>query len=202
MANTNKPFGLAPVRSLSGTWGEQTTRYRIPSTDGTAYYIGSAVRTVSGADANGVSDVIIASGTDTLRGVIVGVEPANWNPISLVGTALNLENTNIPATKARDYYVYVVDDPHVVFTIQGDATATKQTTAYANSNFTLTVATGSTAQSLAGTVINSSSLATTSSLNMKAMGLLQVPNNAFGAYAIWQCMINLHELSGAGTTAY
>jgi len=34
---------------------------------------------------------------------------------------------------------------------------------------------------------------------MKAMGLLQVSNNVYGAYAIWQCKINLHELFGTST---
>ena len=200
MANTNKPFGLAPARTIGGTWGEQATRYYIVSTDPNAYYIGDAVLSAAGGDTLGTPAVIKAtSGTETLRGVIVGVEPANQLQASLVGSALNLENLYIPATKAHDYYVYVVDDPMVVFTVQGDATATKQIASSCNKNFSLTVAAGATAQSLSGTVMASASLDVTATLNMKAMGLEQVPGNAFGAYAIWRCMINVHELKSVGT---
>ena len=49
--------------------------------------------------------------------------------------------------------------------------------------------------------MSSSTINTTNSLNFKAIGLLQIPGNAYGAYAVWQCKANLHELSAAGTTA-
>ena len=202
MANTNKPFGLAPLRSISGTWSQQTTRYYIYSSDNNAYYIGDAVISAAQGDALGTPGCAKATGgTETLRGVVVGFEPANQLQASLVGSALALEQTSIPATKAHAYYAYVVDDPGVVFTIQGDATATNQVATNSNKNFSLTVAAGSTVQSLSGTVVNSGSINTNNTLNMKAMGLEQVPGNAYGAYAIWQCKINLHELSAAGTTA-
>jgi len=200
MANTNKPFGLAPVRSISGTWSQQTTRYYIYSSDNDAYYIGDAVISAAQGDANGTPGIAKATGAQTLRGVVVGVEPADQLGVSLVGSALSLENTYVPATKAKAYYVYVVDDPGVVFSIQGDATATNQVATNSNKNFSLTVAAGASAQSSSGTVLSSSTLNTNNTLNMKAMGLLQVPGNAYGAYAIWQCKINLHELFG-GTTA-
>ena len=200
MANTNKPFGLAPVRSISGTWSQQTTRYYIYSSDNDAYYIGDAVISAAQGDANGTPGIAKATGAQTLRGVVVGVEPADQLGVSLVGSALSLENTYVPATKAKAYYVYVVDDPGVVFKIQGDATATNQVATNSNKNFSLTIANGASAQSSSGTVLSSSTLNTNNTLNMKAMGLLQVPGNAYGAYAIWQCKINLHELFG-GTTA-
>lgn len=201
MANVNKPFGLAPVRTIGGTWGQQTTTYYIPSTDTLAYYLGDVVLSAADADANGVPAVIKATtGTETLRGVLVGVYPANWNAQSIAGTVLDLGITSIPATKARAYYVQVVDDPNVVFTVQGDATATLQVAASANKNCSLTIAAGATTVSCSGTVINSSTISTTSTLNIKLMGLAQIPNNAFGAYAQWYCKINCHELQSVGTT--
>ena len=199
MANTNKPFGLAPVRSISGTWSQQVTRYYIYSSDGSAYYIGDAVISAAQGDANGTSGIAKATGAQKLRGVIVGFEPANQNGVSIAGPALALENTSIPASKARAYYAYVVDDPGVVFSIQGDATATNQVATNSNKNFSLTITAGASTVSASGTVVDSSSINTTDSLNMKAMGLLQVPNNAYGAYAIWQCKVNLHELLGGST---
>ena len=202
MANTNKPFGLAPVRVLGSVEQGQTTRYYIPSTDNNAYYLGDAVISAAVGDAAGTPGVSKATaGTETLRGVIVGVEPANQNQPALAGTTLNLERTSIPASKSQNYYVYVDDNPATIFSIQGDATATNQVATNSNKNFSLTIAAGATTASASGTVLSSSTLNTTNSLNMKAMGLLQVPGNAYGAYAIWQCKINLHELNAAGTTA-
>lgn len=201
MANINAPFGLAPVRTVGGTWSQQVSTYYIVSTDPNAYYIGDAVLSAASGDANGVPGVIKSTtGTDVLRGVFVGAYPANWNPVSLQGVALALENTYIPATKTRDYYVMVVDDPNVVFAIQGDATATNQVAANCNKNFSLTVAAGATTTSTSGTVVNSGSINTTNSLNMKLMGLQQIPGNGYGAYAKWLCKINLHELSAFGAT--
>lgn len=202
MANTNKPFGFAPVRTIAGgSWGEQATMYYIPSTDPSAYYIGDAVISAAAGDANGIPGVAKATaGTETLRGVIVGVLPVTAG-ISIQGTPLNLEVDSIPATKTRDYYVMVVDDPNVIFAMQGDATATNQTAANCNKNASFTVAAGATTLSASGSVINSGSINTNNTLNLKLMGLQQFPNNAFGAYAVWLVKINLHELSGSGTTA-
>jgi len=201
MANSNKPFGLAPVRTIGATTTGQTTRYYIYSTDSDAYYIGDAVISAAQGDAAGTPGIAKATGALTLRGVVVGVEPANQLQASIAGATLNLERTSIPATKTQAYYVYVDDNPATVFSIQGDATATNQVATNSNKNFSLTIAAGATTVSDSGTVLSSSTIGTTNTLNMKAMGLLQVPGNAYGAYAIWQCKINLHELCAAGTTA-
>ena len=201
MANTNKPFGLAPQRSIAAPWSQQVTRYYIYSSDTDAYYIGDAVISAAQGDSTGTPGIAKATGAQTLRGVVIGVEPANQNQISLQGTVLDLSVDSVPATKTRAYYVYVVDDPAVIFSIQGDATATNQVATNSNKNFSLTIANGATTVSASGTVLSSSTLNTTNSLNMKAFGLLQTPGNAYGAYAIWLCKINLHELSAAGTTA-
>lgn len=195
MANTNTPFGLQPVRGGGAyAYNAQGTLYRIPSTDNNAYYLQDPVKAAAGADTNGVPNVVIAGGTDTLRGVIVGILPV-YPGVSIQGTPLSLETMNIPATKTHDYYVVVDDDPSSIFAIQDDGiTTAKLVAASANLNFSLTITAGATTSSLSATVILSSSLATTSSLNMKAMGLLQIPNNTFGAYAKWLCRINEHEL--------
>lgn len=201
MANVNKPFGLAPHRSLSASkFNEAGTRYYIPSTDTLAYYIGDTVLSAAAGDVKGATGVIKASlGTETLRGVIVGFEPASQG-VSLAGTALSLDVTNCPATKTRDYYAYVIDDPFVMYTCQGDLTATNQTAAKSSSNTSLTVAAPTPAAPSimpSATVINSSTIATTSSLSIKLMGLQQIPNNTYGAFGVYRVKINLHEFLGA-----
>jgi hypothetical protein len=198
VANLNQPFGLQPIRGMGGyKFNAQGTLYRVPSTDTTnAYYLGDAVKAAAGADANGVSNIILAAGTDTLRGVIVGILPV-YPGVSIQGVPLQLENMNIPATKTHDYYCIVDDDPTSMFAIQDDGiTTSKIVAASANLNFSLTVTAGATVQSVSATVILSSSFATTATLNMKAIGLVQLPGSSFAQYAKWNCRINEHELTG------
>lgn len=199
MAGVNTPFGLLPVAHKNGNpWNGQLRRYWIPSTDGSAYYIGDAVISLANSDANGFPGVAKATAAQTVRGVVCGVEVANVEGASLVGSDLGLSVCNIPATKTRDYYVYVCDDPDVIFEIQGDATATNQVAANANKNFSLTVAAPSnTALPYSATVVNSGSIAVTQALNFKLLGLSQRrPSVGFGAYAVWLCVANQHELMG------
>lgn len=201
----NKPFGLsAQMTGSASNFNSRATRYRVPSADGSQYSIGDVVKAASGADANGVPNVQKTAGTDTLRGVIVGVENPSWNTVSLQGVVLDQTTTQIPATKTRDYYVYVIDDPDANFIVQDDGiTSGNLVAASANKNFSLTIANPAQTFQLSGTVILSSSFATTNTLNCKAVGLAQYPSlpggsaNAFAAFAIWVCRINEHELMGA-----
>lgn len=198
MANLNAPFGFQPVMNRNGSaWNQMLRRYYIPSSDGSRFNIGDPVISAAGADANGVPQVAKAAGTDTVRGVVVGVEPYGDFATSLGGGALSLELLYVPATKTRNYYVYVCDDKDVVFMAQGDATATNQIAANANKNCSFTVTNPSGDVPTSASVLASGTINTTASLNVKLMGLAQVPNNAFGAYAIWYCMFNMHEFQGA-----
>lgn len=200
MANINAPFGLQPVFTRDGSpWNGATRRYYIPSTDPNAYYVGSPVISAAAADANGVPAVIVAVAGSTLRGVIVGVEPgATPEAASLAGGPMGAEVIAIPATKTRAYYVYVCDDPNTVFEIQGDLTATNQVAANANKNAQLTIAAPSpVTMPMSATVINSGTINTTQAHNIKLLGLSQRrPAPEFGAFAVWYCCINQHELMG------
>lgn len=210
MANVNAPFGARPVGSLTGApYMGRVTRYYIVSTDPNPYYEGDIVITAAGADASGVPAAILdTAGTATERGIVVGVEAAGlvYPPgavPSLGGTGINVLTTqvSIPATKNQDYYIYVADDPNVIFFMQADSASTNQVASKANYNASFTQAAPSTAtMPLSASVIGGATINTTNTLNIKLMGLAQIPGNGFGAYGIYVCMFNLHELSGAGTT--
>jgi hypothetical protein len=199
VANSNTPFGLAVVRTgNANTYSAQTTLYSIPSTDGSAFYLGDPVMAAASGDANGVPNVKMATaGTVTVRGVLVGWS-VGYPGASIQGTPLQLENSSIPATKAAAYYPMICDDPNTVFMIQDDGITTGNLVAAScNLNFSLTLAAGANAQAASGTVILSSSFATTNTLAWKALGLAQFPGNAYGAYAKWLTRPNLHELNCA-----
>jgi hypothetical protein len=199
MANVNAPFGLLPVMHKNGNdYSGKCRRYYIPSANANAFYIGSPVISAANADANGVSAVDVGAAGSTYRGVVVGVEPVTPDAVSLVGTDLALSRLNVPASKTRDYYVYVADDPDLIFECQGDATGTNQVAANANKNAQLTItAPSDTTRPYSATVINSATIATTQAHNIKLLGLAQRrPAVEFGAYAVWLCVINQHELQG------
>lgn len=200
MANINAPFGLVPEGNLAGGLSTvPVNMYYIPSTDSNAYYVGSPVIPLAGADTNGVPGVIVGNGTDVYVGVITAILPVGLG-ISQQGTTLALEQVSIPATKTRDYYVLVADNPHQIFEVQGDATATNQTAANANKNCSLTITAPSPASApQSATVVSSSTIATNNTLNIRLMGLARRPGNAFGAYAVWRCKINLHAYANAAT---
>lgn len=195
MPNLNAPKGFQPSRYLNGTsWNGQTNVYCIPQADASAYAVGDAVKSAAGGDANGVQYLQKAAGTDAVRGVIVGVLPVAPNP-SLKGVTLDLTTQLIPATKAKDYYVMVVDDPNVLFEIQDDGLSALTSTA-CNKNASFTVANPSGIAQLSGSVLSTASVATTNTLNLKIMGLVQRDDNVFGVNAKWVVKFNLHELLG------
>lgn len=195
---TARPFGLQPIRTIDGnSFNFQVSSYMIPSADGSIYSIGDAVKSAANADTNGIPAVAKAVGTDTLRGVVIGVINPFPNTPSIQGVLIDNTITSIPATKTKNYYVAVADDPSLIFAIQDDGiTAGSLVAANANKNFSLTIANPANPQQDSATVMLSTSLATTAGLNMKAFGLQQIPGNVFGLFAIWLCKINQHEFQG------
>jgi hypothetical protein len=197
MANIVAPRGFVPTRYRDGScWNGGVNMYHIPASDPNQYNPGDAVKSSANGDANGISDVVkITNGTDTVRGVIVGCLLANPNQPSIQGTNLDLTVQNIPATKTRDYYVLVCDDPAVIYELQDDGLSALTATA-CNKNASFTVANPTAPQQNSATVLTTASVGTSAALNLKIFGLAQLPNNAYGVNAIWNVMFNQHEFQG------
>lgn len=205
MANPNIPYGLVPIGTFNGgPFTGRLTRYWIPSTDNNAYYLGDAVKGLNNGDATGIPGVVkITNGTDTLRGVIAGIGP-EIGPF-LPGNVPDLSKdplvtggqVSIPASKNRDYYVMVVDDPEAMFAMQLDSAGTNSVASKVNNNASFTVTAPSPAtNAVSASVIGGATIATTSTLNLRLLGLLQIPGNAYGAFAQYVVKINQHELMG------
>jgi hypothetical protein len=197
MANTNAPFGLAPVEYLSGApWNGQVRRYCIPSSDGNAYAIGDPVVLAGSADAKGIATVVLATPGSALLGAVVGAGGLSYGGFS--GDPTNLNTTVIPATKTKDYYVLVADDPNIIFEVMEIGTGTALTATEVGLNANLVAATNS--GYLSGWVLTNTTEATTNTLDVKLLGLSQRdPGNAFGAYAIWNVLINNHVYRAGAT---
>lgn len=196
MANSNTPFGLKPHSYLNGApWNGQARMYCIPSSDGNAYAIGDPVELAGGADAKGVPTVVLMTPGSGMTGVIIGAGGTKYG--ASLGDPTNLNTTVIPATKTKDYYVLVVDDPNVLFLVQEIGTGTALAAADVGLNANLVAGTNN--GYVSGWLLTNTTEATTSTLDVQLMGLAQLPDNAFGAYAKWLVRMNNHSFN-AGVT--
>lgn len=206
MANANTPRGLSPVGTITGApYNEQGRLYAIANDGTNTYAIGDVVKVAGSSDATGIPYVTKAATTDTPVGVIVGIRVADPG-VSLVGTTLALNTIYLPLNSGTRY-VYVVDDPSVIFQVTGDSTGVAAADVFKNAGLTITANQTSLSQSspLSSTVLNASSfLAIASSgslaLPLQIIGLVQATNNAPGAYAQALVKWNKHQfLNPVGT---
>lgn len=186
MPNSNAPAGLRPVKYLSGApYNGAANRYCIPASDATAAYIGSMVKPAGSADANGVMTVTsnVATGNPVI-GVVVGVEPVSGD-----------STTYRVASTLR--YVYVADDPNLVFEVQEDSVGgALAVTAVGNVADATGFTGGSTTTGLSSTLLDSSTATASGdgTEDLLIWGLVQRPDNEIGSTAKWLVRLNNHFL--------
>ncbi len=204
MANNSTPFGFRWYGKMGGPASTiQTRRYIVPSSDGTAIYVGDAVKlvgtnlTIAGMTGTNETLEIVAacSGTsDVPVGVVTGVDPIS-------GVAIGSENFNrIYRPASTQMVIEVIDDPYATFYIMSNGTAVSGDTA---DNFSINFGTaGSTSTGLSGMQLDESTHATTSTLQLKAIGQVNTPSNTPNALnTIYQVMFNIHAYK-AGVTGF
>lgn len=196
MANANRPGGLSPVKHLiTGAFNGQGNIYSIAAGSTSGFAIGDPVASSGTADANGVPGIVLATaGTgNAIRGIILGLgtsESGIFNPD-------NLNSTVRPAAaQSTAWYAIVADDPNLIFEVQEIGTGTPLAATDVGSNANLVAGANNGYQS--GWQLDNTGLATTSTLQVRLLGLSRRSNNAFGQYAKWLVKINNHELA-AGT---
>jgi hypothetical protein len=206
MANANTPRGLSPVGTITGAaFNEQGRLYAIANDATNTYAIGDVVKVAGGSDTNGVPYATKAASTDTPVGVIVGIRVSDPS-VSLVGTTLALNTIYLPKSSGLRY-VFVVDDPSVIFQVESDATGVAVGDVFKNTGLTITVDQTSLAQAspLSSTVVDAASIkaiGTSGSLALplQIIGLEQIENNAGGAYSNVLVKWNKHQfLNPVGT---
>jgi hypothetical protein len=220
MANTARVNGFSPVKYTSGApYNGACNKYAIPTSDTTASYaIGDVVMSAGGSDANGVpyvKKIPVANASDfKALGVVVGISPVDAG-VSLVGTSLDLTQLYIPdGTRTAVRYVFIADDPNLLFEVSAGTTATNFTLAKARYNSGICSNTGSdvtydiSQASLApsapvsNVVLSSATVDTTNTLPVQMLGLVQRIDNEVGAYSRILCRFNNHELGVATGTNF
>lgn len=198
MANANKPMGLSPHSYMNGSaWNGQATMYYIDSADANAYAVGDPLTIQGSADANGVMRVVLATagtGSPSIGALVSMTGGQTYGGV--VAPPANLDATTIPATKTRNYYVLVADDPNIIFEIQEDSIGNNLAATDVGSNFNLV--SGANNGYVSGWLLDSSTTATTSTLQLQVLRLVQRADNAIGQYAKWLVRINNHNFK-AGT---
>lgn len=190
MANLDTPFGFKPVKHLTGApWNGKVNVYYVPATDATALFKGDAVKSAGSADATGKFPTVaqVVAG-DAVRGVVVGFGD---NPYSMTH----------PDAPNRDYrlastamYVFVVDDPSVIFEIQEDSVGGALAAVDVGLSADIVVAAGSTATGKSAMELDSSSKALLAA-TCKVLRVIDREDNELGTNAKWEVLIAEHEMT-------
>lgn len=186
MSNPNAPFGLRPVRYITGApWNGQTIRCYVGSNYGTALFIGDPVvisPTAADRDATGKHLTLNTNAGTTgllVRGVITSFEP---NPA-------NLSQQYRPASQER-YANVVLATPDLVFQIRDDGSGTPSKN-YIGANAEMAAGSGgSTITGLSSFVLDMSTPTTTQAHPLHILGLADIEGNELDDYAIWDVLLN------------
>ena len=194
MANANTPRGLIPYAYQSGApYNAAVNVYYVPAGNATALYIGDPVVGLNNsADANGVPAVGIATAgaTNYVLGVMMG--RAN-NAGQLVVPVLQSNSVYLPALTAG--YIYVADDPNLLHMVQEDSVGGAMAVGAGGRNVDLIAGAGNATSGYSGWMLDSNTLGTGNTLQMRVMRALQEADNQAGvAYAKWLCRINLNSI--------
>ncbi len=195
MANNNAPRGLIPWKGyVSGYETGGLGLYYVPSTYGSAIYVGDPVVATGASDAFGVPVVQLATaagGAYTL-GPMVAI--SNGGPNNAVVAVTRDLPVYHPASTSQ--YILVAHNPDEMFWIQEDSVGGAIVTATAGmKNIDLIAGTGSTVTGYSGWMADSSTIQTTATLQLRIMQALVEEDNAPGSsFAKWLVKINLHSL--------
>jgi hypothetical protein len=187
MANNDKAFGLRPLGNLAGTGAQKQYGYEIADNQAGAIFQGDLVT---------LKDGYILQFNPVSHTAAVGVFNGCFynDPTTQKPTWKNYYPGSINITQGK-IIAEVLDDPSQMFIIQNDGTSAA--TDY-GLNADVVVGTGNTVTGLSAIELDTSTIATTAALNLKIIGLWDVPNNAIGAYAVVVVKINEHSYGSAG----
>jgi hypothetical protein len=190
MANVDKAFGLRPLGNLSATGAQKQYGYEIEDSQAGAIFQGDLVTIVGGYV------VKFAPGTHAAAlGVFNGcnyIDPTTGKP-----TWKNYYPGSVNITQGK-IIADVLDDPSQLFLIQADEDIVQ---ADIGKNADVVGTGGSTITGVSTMELASSTIADTAALNLKIVGLYDVPGNTLGNFAVVVVKINEHLYGSTGVKA-
>ena len=191
MATSATPNGAEPVNTLSasGSYSGKVRHIKIASAYDTAIFYGDFVKLVSaGTLEKAAVTTAVVAGT---VGIFVGCSYTDPSSSQLTF------NQTFPAdTAASDIMAYVVDDPKLVFKMQGDEAIAQ--TGLGN-NISAVNTAGSTTIGRSKNALDGGSIATTNSLPLRVLEFVDGPTSAVGD-TYTDCLVTYLPLSHAYET--
>jgi hypothetical protein len=229
VTNQNKPSGLTPVKYLNGAdWDGKANIYFINSADTNAYSVGDLVSPLAGLDQwSGLqtATLTVAASSTQVCGVVVGVGASPSTTSSQRSGPFvdptNLNLVSIPATKTKNYFIAVVDDPKVIFEIQetgaGTTPATSLTYTACSKNASFIYAAPAAGVAVSGTTLDNgvssghtpqTSATVTNGYFLRMLGLSQKIDpqtalyNVYGLYAKWLVKLINHAYDSTPSAGF
>jgi hypothetical protein len=187
MANIDKASGLRPIGNLSATGAQKQYGYEIADNQAGTIFQGDLVALSAGY----ITRFLPASHTAAV-GVFNGcnyIDPTTGKP-----TWKNYYPGSVNITSGK-IIADVIDDPSQLFLVQCDDGFVA---ADVGKNADVIGTGGSTTTGVSTMELDSSTLAVTAALNLKTVGLYNVPGNDFGTNAVVVVKINEHVYGSAG----
>lgn len=205
MANTSRVNGFKVIKHFSGApYNGQATLYYVASA-ADEILVGDVVKLGGSADANGIATADLCGATDVPIGIVVGIYHSKFDPVGKMTTgAVSLDlpaAAQIAASGAG--YIMVADATDIIMEVEADTSATPAAVdiglnaSHTNLANSLT-RTSATVTSPAA--INTTTKATTSTLNFQILGFVQRLDNEIGASAKLLVRFNRHQYLGVGST--
>ena len=205
MANAETAFGLRPVGLVgSGVNSTGVTEYEIASNNTNAIFQYSLVTPAAAGVIDQAGDT--AGGTTAALGVLMGIQyqdSVQKKPVWLnywPGSGSVSVDTNYPVK------AYVADNPDQLFVVAADATLTNRATAlagvFANASLGTSARTGSTANGRSNSQLGVSTIATTATLPLRIVGLVDDVANSDYASAGAHLLVRINAHFNAATRRF
>lgn len=206
MANLNRPFGLKPVRYLSGApYNGAVESFHVPSTNINNIFLGDPVILAGGGNTAVSQDFPPATIPDIAVSTIPSAGLATLTyPQYIMGSFVG----RLPATRESNIYrpggteavLMCTVDPNLIYQVQDNgAIAAGLGAAVIGFNGNLIAGTGSTASGQSGYMLDAGTIqAPGVSLNLQVTiyKLANLQNNDPNSpYAIWEVVLNWHPFS-------
>lgn len=205
MANANTAYGLRPIGLVgNGVNSTGVTQYEIASDNTNAIYQYGLVTPT----ADGVIDYAGATsgGTTPALGVLMGVEyvdSVSKKPVWInywPGSGSVSVDTNHPVK------AFVADNPNQLFKVASDATLTDRATAltgvFANASLGTSARTGSTDNGSSNSALSVSSIATTATLPLRIVGIMDDEANSDYTAAGIPLIVRINAHFNANTSRF
>lgn len=205
MANQETAYGLRPI-GLVGSGANSTglTTYEIASNNTNAIYNGEIVVPLAAGVIDQAGDT--AGGTTQALGVLMGVEYVD--SVTKKTTFLNYwpGSASVSVDTNHPVKALVADNPNQLFKVASDASLTDRATAltgvFANASLGTSARSGSTDTGRSSSALSVSSIATTATLPLRIVGIMDDEANSDYTAAGIPLIVRLNAHFNAGTRRF